>query len=109
MVVLSKTDNSVADIGWHILDSDHKVEPYRYPSTLLDTLRSTAWTRGVDAAIELYDPLKNANNAACQFNEQELDPPGQDLKRSGRIVEAIKNLRTQCWDLSVSDCVSKSW
>ncbi|MBB1285180.1 serine hydrolase [Flavisolibacter sp. BT320] len=90
VVVLSNTDNSVTDIGWHILDPNHKVEPYRYPWTLLDTLRSTAQTRGADAAIKLHDQLNNENNAAFQFNEQQLDYLGHELRRSGKIEDAIK-------------------
>jgi CubicO group peptidase (beta-lactamase class C family) len=90
VVVLSNTDNSVTDIGWHILDSNHKVEPYRYPWTLLDTLRSTARTRGVDAAIKLHDQFKSANNTTYQFNEQQLDHLGHELRRRGKTADAIK-------------------
>jgi CubicO group peptidase (beta-lactamase class C family) len=90
VVVLSNTDNSVTDIGWYILDPAHKVEAYRYPWTLLDTLRSTVRTRGVDAAIKLYDELKSVNDTAYQFGEHQLDHLGHELRRKGKIADAIK-------------------
>ena len=90
VVVLSNTDNSVTDIGWHILDPNHKVEPYRYPWALLDTLRNTVWTRGANAAVSLHDQLKNANDPAFQFNEQQLDHLGHELRRKGKINDAIR-------------------
>jgi CubicO group peptidase (beta-lactamase class C family) len=90
VVVLSNTDNSVTDIGWHILDPNHKVESYRYPWTLLDTLRRTARMHGADAAIQLHDQLKSANDTGFQFNEQQLDHLGHELRRSRKIDEAIK-------------------
>jgi CubicO group peptidase (beta-lactamase class C family) len=90
VVVLSNTDNSVTDIGWHILDPNHKVEHYRYPWRLLDTMRSTVYTSGADAAIKLHDQLKSANDTAYQFSEQQLDQLGHELRRKGKTEDAIK-------------------
>jgi D-alanyl-D-alanine-carboxypeptidase/D-alanyl-D-alanine-endopeptidase len=89
VVVLSNTDNSVTDIGWHILDPNHKVEPYSYPWRLLDTLRSTVRKRGAGAAIKLHDELKSVNETTYQFNEQQLDHLGHWLRRAGKTADAI--------------------
>jgi CubicO group peptidase (beta-lactamase class C family) len=92
IVVLSNTDNSVTDIGWHILDPNHKVEAYRYPWTLLDTLRITVRKRGADAALKLHDELKSANDSAHQFGEQQLDHLGHELRGGGKMADAAKIL-----------------
>ncbi|MGB8194723.1 MAG: serine hydrolase, partial [Chitinophagaceae bacterium] len=90
VVVLSNTDNSVTDIGWHILDPNHKVELYRYPWRLLDTLRSTVQKHGADAAIKLHDQLQSANDSIYQFADQQLDHLGHELRRRGKIEDAVK-------------------
>ncbi|MCU7551387.1 beta-lactamase family protein [Chitinophagaceae bacterium LB-8] len=90
VIVLSNSNNSVTDIGWHILDPTHKVEPYKYPWALLDTLRTTIQTTGVDVAIELYQQLKASKNASFIFNENQLNYLGDELRRHKRIKEAIK-------------------
>jgi D-alanyl-D-alanine-carboxypeptidase/D-alanyl-D-alanine-endopeptidase len=90
VVILSNSSNSVTDIGWHILDSTHKVEPYKYPWTLLDTLRTTIQTNGAEAAIALYQQLKASKNASFIFNENQLNYLGNELRRDGRIKKALK-------------------
>lgn len=90
VVVLSNSNNSVTDIGRHILDSTLKVEPYKYPWALLDTLRTTIQTKGVDAAIELYQQLKTSKNTLFVFNENQLNYLGGELRRDKKIKEAIK-------------------
>lgn len=90
VVVLSNTNNSVTDIGWHILDPTHKVEAYKYPWALLDTLRTTVQARGVEAAIELYSRLKASENKSYVFNENQLNYLGNELRREKKIKEAIK-------------------
>lgn len=90
VVVLCNSNNSVTDIGWHILDSKHKIEPYQYPWALLDTLRATVKTNGVDAAIELYQQLKDSKDISFIFNEHQLNYLGSELRRNKKIKDAIK-------------------
>jgi D-alanyl-D-alanine-carboxypeptidase/D-alanyl-D-alanine-endopeptidase len=90
VVVLSNSNNPVTDIGWHILDPSHKIEPYKYPWALLDTLRATVKTNGVDSGIKLYEQLKASKNAAFVFNENQLNYLGSELRRHKKLRAAIK-------------------
>lgn len=90
VVVLSNSNNSVSDIGRHILDAQHHVEPYKYPWALLDTIRTTYTTKGTDAAIASYHQLKASNNPSFAFNENQLNYLGVELRKSGKIKEALK-------------------
>lgn len=90
VVVLSNSNNSVSDIGRHILDNQHHVEPYKYPWALLDTIRTTYTTKGTDAAIASYHQLKASNNPSFAFNENQLNYLGVELRKAGKIKEALK-------------------
>jgi D-alanyl-D-alanine-carboxypeptidase/D-alanyl-D-alanine-endopeptidase len=90
VVVLSNSNNSVTDIGLHMLDSTYKIPPYQYPWSLLDTLRAKVKNNGVDAAIELYQRLKASKNTSFIFNENQLNHLGNELRRNKKIKEAIK-------------------
>jgi CubicO group peptidase (beta-lactamase class C family) len=90
VVVLSNSNNSVTDIGRHLLDSGYTIEPYKYPWALLDTLRKTIQTTGVDAAIELYQQLKISGNSSFIFNEYQLGHLGNELRKNKKIKAAIK-------------------
>lgn len=90
VVVLSNSNNSVSDIGRHILDAQHHVEPYKYPWALLDTIRTTYTTKGTDAAIASYHQLKASNNPSFAFNENQLNYLGVELRKAGKIKEALK-------------------
>jgi D-alanyl-D-alanine-carboxypeptidase/D-alanyl-D-alanine-endopeptidase len=90
IVVLSNSNNSVSDIGWHILDATHKIHPYRYPWALLDTLRATARMKGIDSAIALYQQFKSSNNTSVIFNENQLNYLGNELRKDKKIKEALK-------------------
>jgi D-alanyl-D-alanine-carboxypeptidase/D-alanyl-D-alanine-endopeptidase len=90
VVVLSNSNNSITDIGLHILDSTSKIHPYKYSWNLLDTLRATIRVNGVTAGIELYQQLKALNNSQFIFNENQLNYLGNELIRDKKIKEAIK-------------------
>lgn len=90
VVVLSNSNNSVSDIGRHILDAQHHVETYKYPWALLDTIRTTYTTKGTDAAIASYHQLKASNNPSFAFNENQLNYLGVELRKAGKIKEALK-------------------
>jgi D-alanyl-D-alanine-carboxypeptidase/D-alanyl-D-alanine-endopeptidase len=90
VVILANSNNIITDIGLHILDSTAKVNPYRYPWNLLDTIRATVKTNGVTAGIELYQSLKGSNTAAFIFNEYQLNYLGHELRKDKKIKEAIK-------------------
>lgn len=90
VVVLSNSNNSVTDIGRHILSPTQKVQPYQYPWTLLDTMRVTVKDKGTAAAIELYMRLKTENSGSYVFNEMQLNYLGDELRRAKQIEDAIK-------------------
>jgi CubicO group peptidase (beta-lactamase class C family) len=90
VVILSNSSNSVSDIGWHVLDSTHQPERFKYPWSLLDTLRTTARARGANGAIQLYQQLKAGKNGSFIFNEHQLNYLGNELRRAGKIKAAVK-------------------
>jgi serine-type D-Ala-D-Ala carboxypeptidase/endopeptidase len=91
IVILSNTGmNQVTDIGLHILDSAYAYEPYKYQFNLADTLNAIIKTKGIDAGIALYHQFKAANNADFIFNDQQLYIVGNELRKAGKIKEAIK-------------------
>jgi tetratricopeptide (TPR) repeat protein len=108
VVVLSNTNNGVTDIGLHILEPNHNIEPYKYPWALLDTLRSTVQARGADEAIALYKQLKAANNKSFTFNEQQLNHLGTELRRSKKIKAAIKIFKLNAAEYPKSALVYES-
>lgn len=104
VVVFSNSCNSVTDIGWHLLDSNHKIEPYSYPWSLLDSLRTTVQTKGVTAAIALYAKLKDSKNPDFHFNEAQLYYLGNELRTEKKIHEAIK-----IYELNASEYPNSTW
>ncbi len=108
VVILSNSNNSVTDIGWHLLDPRRKVEAYKYPWALLDTLRTTIQKKGVDAAIELYKHLKTAKDTSFIYNENQLNYLGIELRRGRRIKKAIKIFRLNVREYPKSTLVYES-
>jgi D-alanyl-D-alanine-carboxypeptidase/D-alanyl-D-alanine-endopeptidase len=92
IVVLSNSSNPVTDIGRHILDSIHKIEPYHYPWALLDTLRATTRKKNIESAIALYQQLKSSKNTSFIFNENQLNYLGSELRREKKTREAAFKL-----------------
>jgi serine-type D-Ala-D-Ala carboxypeptidase/endopeptidase len=90
VVVLSNSNNSVTDIGLHILGTSREIRPYKYPWLLLDTLRKTFHKTGVASSIILYRELKATKNPAFIFDELQLNNLGNELRRDKKIEEAIK-------------------
>jgi len=89
VVVLSNSNNSVTDIGWHILDSSIKIETYGSPWALLDTLRATIKANGLNKALELYGQLKAGKDKRYVFKENQLNYLGLELRRAGNIKDAV--------------------
>lgn len=90
VVILSNSNNTVKDIGTYILDQNYKIDPYKYPWKLLDTLRTTVKKDGADAAIVLYKKLKLGKNPEFIFNENQLNYLGHELRREKKVSEAVK-------------------
>jgi CubicO group peptidase (beta-lactamase class C family) len=90
VVVLSNSNNSVKDIGTYILDQNYKIDPYKYPWKLLDTLRMTVKKSGADAAIVLYKKLKLQKNMEFIFDENQLNYLGHELRREKKQNDAVK-------------------
>lgn len=90
VVVLSNTNNSITDIGLHILDSTYKIKPYKYQWELLDTLRATVKSKGVAACIELYQLLKESKKSALVFDDNQLNNLGNELWKNKKSKEAAK-------------------
>ena len=90
VVVLSNSNNTVTDIGRYILEPQRKINPYKYSWALLDTLRRTIGTNGVDDAIKLYLQFKESKSTSFIFNENQLNYLGNELRKNKKIKEAIK-------------------
>jgi CubicO group peptidase (beta-lactamase class C family) len=90
VVVLSNSNNGVTDIGNHILDPHYKMDPYKYPWKVLDTLRVNVKTSGVESTVILYKKLRAEKNPVFTFDENQLNYLGQELRREKRIADAIK-------------------
>ncbi|MBA4155839.1 serine hydrolase, partial [Flavobacterium sp.] len=90
VVVLSNSNNTVTDIGRYILEPNRRIDPFKYTWALLDTLRKTIETKGVDDAIKLYLQLKESKNTSFIFNENQLNYLGNELRKNKKIDEAIK-------------------
>ncbi|GGG60368.1 serine hydrolase [Epilithonimonas arachidiradicis] len=98
VVVLSNSNNSVTDIGNHIIDPTSKITPYKYPWKLLDTLRTTIKQSGVNEGISLYKRLKISKAPDLDFNENQLNYLGHELRKANKINDAIK-----IFELNVSE------
>lgn len=90
VVVIANSNNSVTDIGRHLLDSTRKIEPYQYTWHVLDTLRQITKLSGIDEAITLYSELKLNKSPQFVFNEAQLNYLGTELRKQGKIGDAIK-------------------
>ncbi len=89
VVVLCNNNNSVTDIGRYLLDPSRRVDLYRYPWALLDTLRSTLRSSGVDATVARYRQLKAAADPRYTFNEATLNYLGEECRRNKQYKDAI--------------------
>lgn len=90
VIILSNSKNSITDIGLHIMDPNHKIEPYKYTWRLLDTLRTSVKNKGIDYSIELYKNLKSLGNPEFVFDQNQLDYLGHELRKENKIEDAIK-------------------
>lgn len=90
VVVLSGSNNGITDIGSHILDPTSKVNTYRYPWKLLDTLRQTLEKHKTENAILLYQQLKANRVTGLIFDENQLNNLGIELRRNKKTGDAIK-------------------
>lgn len=90
VVILSNSQNPINDIAYHILDATYPVKPYKYKWQLLDVMKATIETKGIDAAIEQYDLLKKTTKGVYSFEEAQLNYVGDDLVIAGKNKEALK-------------------
>lgn len=90
VVVLSNSNNGVTDIGNHIIDPTANITPYKYPWKLLDTLRTTIKQSGVNEGISLYKRLKISKASDLDFNENQLNYLGHELRKANKLNDAIK-------------------
>ncbi len=89
VVVLSNSANSVDDIAEHILESKFELKPYHYPYYLKDTLAATINKKGINAAIKLYQSLKEQKNSRFLFYEVQLNLLGYSELNAKKVKEAI--------------------
>ncbi|MES2779134.1 MAG: serine hydrolase [Bacteroidota bacterium] len=90
VVVLSNSNNSITDIGLHILDSTYNITPYKYPWGLLDTLRTTLQRKGIDESLDLYQQLKTLQPVGFVFDDRQLNHLGNELRKAKKTKAAIK-------------------
>lgn len=113
VVVLCNNNNSVTDMGRYILDPSRRLDPYRYPWALLDTLRSTLQSKGVDAAVALYSQLKAAADPRYAFTEAQLNYLGEECRRNRQLPEAILiyalNVREYPRSAAANESLAATW
>ncbi len=90
VVVLSSSDNGVTDIGTHIINPNTQFNRYQYPWALLDTIRQTIKTQGIENAISRYRYLKINKSPGLVFDERQLNNLGIELRRNQNIPAALK-------------------
>ena len=108
VVVLSNSNNSVTDIGRSILEPARKIIPYKYGWALLDTLRKTTQTKGVDQALKFYHHLKESTDSSFVFNESQLNYLGAELRSKRKIEDAIKVFQLNVTEYPKSTLVYES-
>jgi serine-type D-Ala-D-Ala carboxypeptidase/endopeptidase len=98
IVILSNCGvNAMTDIGLHILDNSYAAKSYQHKWRLLDTMTATIKSKGVDAAIALYQQLKETKTPDIIFDPEQLYYLGNELSAAKKWADAIKifELNTQ--------------
>lgn len=93
IVILSNGGNPVDDIALHALNRNYKLQSFKYPWKIKDTITTAINNDGIDAAIQLYDALKKTQRAEYVFNEMQLTFAVAELIQLKKLKEAIAILK----------------
>jgi CubicO group peptidase (beta-lactamase class C family) len=89
VVLLTNGGNPVDDIGLHALDSRYRLQTFKYPWIIKDTMTTVIRKEGIDAALRLYRRLRAEPRADYVFNEMQLSLAGTGLLQEQKRREAI--------------------
>jgi CubicO group peptidase (beta-lactamase class C family) len=89
IVILTNGGNTVDDIALHALHQNYKLQSFKYPWLIKDTITSVINANGIDAAVLLYYNLKKQQKPEYVFNELQLTLAGAELRELNKIKEAI--------------------
>jgi tetratricopeptide (TPR) repeat protein len=89
IVMLANGGNSIDDIALHALNKNFKLQSFKYPWTIKDTITAAISKDGIDAAIQLYADLKKEQRPEYIFNELQLNIAGAELMHQKSTKEAI--------------------
>jgi len=87
VIVLTNSNTSADDIGFHILDPTIRLAKLR--RSLAITLRRTIAEEGIESAVEKYHDLKKNQSREYNFAESELNGLGYQYLEAGDIETAI--------------------
>ncbi len=89
IVMLSNGGNPIDDIALHVLNKNYKLQSFKYPWIIKDTISAAINNLGVDASIQLYYHFKKEQKPEYVFNEMQLTLIGAELMQSKKMKEAI--------------------
>jgi CubicO group peptidase (beta-lactamase class C family) len=89
IVILANGGNPVDDIGFHALHKNYKLQSFKYPWLIKDTITSAINEKGINAAIQLYYNLKKDQKPEYVFNELQLTLAGAEQREFKKMKEAI--------------------
>jgi tetratricopeptide (TPR) repeat protein len=93
IVILSNGGNPVDDIALHALNTNYKLQSFKYPWVVKDTIFATLISKNVCSAIDLYNTLKQEQNQQYLFNEFQLASVATELLQVQKHFEAIEILK----------------
>lgn len=93
IVVLSNGGNTIDDIALHALNTNYKLQSFKYPWVVKDTISKTVNNKGADVAVQLYYTVKKAQKPNYIFNELQLASVATELMQAKKTKEAIAILK----------------
>jgi tetratricopeptide (TPR) repeat protein len=89
IVMLSNGGNPIDDIALHTLNKSYRLQSFKYPWLIKDTISATVTKSGADAAVQLYHQLKKEQKPENVFSETQLALVGSELVLGRDIKAAI--------------------
>lgn len=89
IVILTNGGNTIDDIALHALHKNYKLQSFKYPWIIKDTITTAINTGGIEAAIKLYNDLKKEQRPEYVFNEMQLSFAGAELMQLKKMKEAV--------------------
>ncbi|HZH95953.1 MAG TPA: hypothetical protein VEY06_08715, partial [Flavisolibacter sp.] len=68
---------------------NYKLQTFKYPWLLKDSISSAVGSKGIDAALQIYENLKQLRKPDYLFNELQLHTVGTELLLAKKNKEAV--------------------